>query len=290
MSTNDQKIVLLLDVTAGMPLEAAKPAVTAFLNLFQLGDQFAILTYVGGVTPVYPPDGLATIDDRSVLDAASAALEALQKPCDMASALIAGTALLKDAAAPRAMVLLSATQYTGTDPLSVLQPDLPVYTVGVGDQGQLDTLRRIASRTGGQFASTEDVAGLMEVLINLIEKLRIARILNLGQRALSNQQQLVVTARFADGTAAGTFLAYWGDPAIVYSAGGAGDPTDAAARTLAVTLLDPNSHPWAGGPAYVGTGFVVFSVPQPLAGSWTMTSVYSGKGTCNLTAVVYGSI
>jgi hypothetical protein len=283
--SNSQKVVVLLDVTAGMPLEESKPAVTAFLNLFQLGNEFAVLTYVGDATPVYPPDGLATYDDRAVLDAASAAMDALQKPCDMASAIIAGSALLAEAEAPRAMVMISATNWnTGADPLSVLQPGIPVYTVGMGDHGQLGVLRQIASKSGGQFALAEQPSDLIEVLINLIEKLKIARILNIGQRALSNKQQLPVTARFADGTAAGTFLAYWGDPAIVYGDASAG------ARTLSVTLTDPDSQPWTGAPAYVGTGFAVFSVPQPMAGTWSMTSVYSGTGTCNLTAVIYGSI
>ncbi|NJL28898.1 MAG: hypothetical protein HC897_13895 [Thermoanaerobaculia bacterium] len=83
--SNDNKVVLLLDTTALMPMAAVQPALGAFINLLQLGDQFAILGYKGRVARVYPASGLATYDERQVLTDATLALDALMPVTRLAS-------------------------------------------------------------------------------------------------------------------------------------------------------------------------------------------------------------
>lgn len=280
--TSKIKLVLAIDLTELMPFDKAQPALAAFLNLLQLGDQFAVLGYRGRVSRIYPRSGLATYDDRQVLTDATEALIATSgsgTSSSMSACLRAGKQALAGKKGSRAMMLVAASPWNrGTDPLLDL-PDFRVETIAIGDNGQVATLREIAAGTGGTYAFSPDTTGLISLLLDSLERLGIAQILAVGSRTIGNQQSYSLVGRLPAATADGTFLVFWGDPEITYGTG-------SGKRWVTVELLDPGGKPVPAPPAWAGDGFAVFVIPQPAAGSWTLAATYVGPGTCSFTNAV----
>lgn len=282
MQPESNKVALIFDRTELMPFATAQPALAAFLNLLQLGDQFAVLGYRIRATPVYPDQGLATYDERRVLDEATQALIATTVGGDrsnLAAALKAGKNRLAASTVPKAIVLVAASPWNaGKDPLLDL-PDFPVETIALGDNGQQDTLRTIAQKTGGTYSFVADSLGLMSALLDLVERMGIAQILATGSRTVGNQQPYNLVGRVAADTLVATFLVFWGDLEITYG-------KSSGPRWVTADLLDPNGNPVTTAPAWAGDGFAVFSIPDPAAGSWTLTATFVGPGKCQFTNAV----
>jgi hypothetical protein len=280
--SSENKVVLLLDTTALMPVAAVQPALGAFINLLQLGDRFAILGYKGRVTRVYPARGLATYDERQVLTDATVALDALTAAgtkSNLSAGLESARKLLALREPPKAIVLVDASPWNeGSDPLLDL-PDFPVETIAIGDNGQLETLREIAARTGGSYSYSADPSALLGIMLELVERLGIARIVAAGSRAVSNRQPYNLVGFVAGGTTAVTFLVFWGDPEVTYGSG-------SGPRYVTVDILDPRQEPAQLTPDWTGDGFAVFSVPSPATGSWSLTATYVGPGTCAFTNAI----
>jgi hypothetical protein len=70
----------------------------------------------------------------------------------------------------------------------------------------------------------------------------------------------------------GTFLVFWGDPTITYGSG-------SGPRWVTVEILDPEGKPSPATPVWAGDGFALFALPDPAAGSWTLSSSYVGPGS-----------
>ena len=280
--TQQQKIVLIVDRTELMPLAEAQPALGAFLNLLQLGDQFAVLGYRGLVSRIFPRLGLATYDERQVLDDATNALIATSAggtASNLRAALRAGARLLAKKPTPKSMVLVAASPWNrGGDPLEDL-PDVPVETIALGDHGQQETLRAIAAGTGGEYNFAVDPAALLNILLDLVESMGIAQILGVGSRTVGNHQSYSLVGRVSAGTPMATFLVFWGDPAITYGSG-------SGPRWVTADLLDPDGKPVTRSPDWASDGFAVFSIPDPAAGSWTLGATFVGPGNCRFTNAV----
>ncbi|MEM8962105.1 MAG: vWA domain-containing protein [Acidobacteriota bacterium] len=279
MSTPDNhKLVILIDVTEQMHLTTAKPALLGFLNVFQLGQRFAVVSYAALTHSTFPLSGLEIYDSREVIDDACFAVEGLAErgeDSDMSAAILAGKSLLRRLGDPRAMVMIAGSPWTvGVDPLRVLPDDYPIHTVGYHNQGQVQTLQQIAAQTGGTFHLADDASALFVDLINLIETLGIAQILGQGTRTLGNDKAFGVTGRFADGIDAGTVTVYWEDPRVSYADGNSASRM----RTVSVVLTEPGGEVWHGEPVYIGPGFVTFSIPDPTPGTWVVDTTYHGRG------------
>jgi hypothetical protein len=281
-AASQNKLVLAIDLSELMPFDTAQPALAAFLNLLQLGDQFAVLGYRGRISRIYPRLGLATYDDRQVLTDASEALIAASTSgtaSSMSAVLNAGKQALAGKKGPKAMLLVAASPWNrGTDPLLDL-PAFRVETIAIGDNGQQETLRAIAADTGGTYSSALATKELMPILLDVVERLGIAQILAVGSRTVANHQSYSLVGRLPAATAVGTFLVFWGDPAITYGTG-------SGPRWVTVELLDPDGKPTPAEPAWAGDGFALFAVAQPAAGSWTLASTFVGPGSCSFTNAV----
>ena len=274
------KVVLLLDTTSLMPMADVQPALGAFINLLQPGDQFAILGYKARVAHVYPPKSLATYKDRQVLTDATLALDALTEAgtrSNLTAALNVSSALLDPTDPPKAIVLVDARPWNaGTDPLLSL-PDFPVETIAIGDNGQTQTLQAIAEKTGGTYNFAAEPSALINIMLEIVERLGIALIVATGSRKVSNRQSYNLVGRVVEGTQTATFLVFWEDPEITYGGG---------PRSVTAEILDPTQKPINIAPAWAGDGFAVFSIPAPAPGSWSLSSTYVGPGTCTFTNAI----
>ena len=283
----DPKIVVLLDVTTEMKLGTAKPAVLGFLNLLQPDNRFAVRSYADQVYRTFPDEGLETYDDREVIDDACLAVEGTfprSDKCDMAAAILAGKSLLRREADPRSMVMISGSPWdVGVDPLRVLPSDVPIYTIGFHDQGQLATLEQIAQQTGGQYAFADDPRNLFTETSELVESLGLAIILAQGTRTLENDKAFGITGRVADGAELATVMVYWENPNVIYATNGSAQ----SQRSVEVTLTEPGGTVWEGEPAYVGPGFACFAIADPAAGSWVADTTYHGRGNVTVFASMY---
>ncbi|HEX2122047.1 MAG TPA: vWA domain-containing protein, partial [Thermoanaerobaculia bacterium] len=122
------KIVPLLDVSDSMQfyqyLTPAKVALDTFVNMFQLGDMFCILSFSDSVYNVYPSTTtLATYSSPSVLQAASTAIQAVKsvRMTNIGDAIVAAKNVLQPQPEPRGIVLLSDGEWNrGPDPMKVL--------------------------------------------------------------------------------------------------------------------------------------------------------------------------
>ncbi|NJL29371.1 MAG: VWA domain-containing protein, partial [Thermoanaerobaculia bacterium] len=198
---------------------------------------------------------------------------------NLSAGLNAASKLLLASEPPKAIVLVDASPWNaGTDPLFNL-PDFPVETVAIGDNGQTETLQKIAAQTGGSYNFAAEPSALIGIMLEIVERLGIAQIVAYGSRKVSNHQPYNLVGRVADGTETATFLVFWGDPEITYGVG-------SSPRFVTAELLDPMQKPAGVTPAWAGDGFAVFSVPQPTIGSWTSTSTYVGPGGCTFTNAI----
>lgn len=285
-NTTPSSTVLLLDVTDQMDFPAAEPAVLDLVNLFQPGNRFALRSYADLVYRTFPDEGLETYDDRGVIDDACFAVEGLRPrgiPCDMTAAILAGKSLLRRQTGPRAMVMVSASPWTvGGNPVRAVSEDIPIHTVGYQNQGQLETLERIAARSGGTFSTADDPRELFTTLANLSETLKLTLVLAQANRTLTDDKSVGITGRVDDGADLATVVVYWEDRHVVY-----GDTAPAEKRWIEVKLIQPDLDPYPGAPAYIGPGFVVFAVPRPAAGNWVAETIYHGRGDVTVLATMY---
>lgn len=276
------KVVLLLDRSSLMPWDAALPALGAFLNLLQVGDRFAVLGYRVRPTPIYPIVGLVSYDDRAVITQATNVLlstTAGGERSNLAAALAASRKRLDSEPPPQGMVLVASSPSNyGRNPLGNL-PDYPIETIALGAHGQEDTLRAIAQKTGGTYAFAEDTRPLMGLLLDCIERLGIAQILSVGSKTVSSQKPYNLVGRVPTDSTTATFLVYWGDPAVTWGTG-------SGPAWVTAELTDPNGKKYEGAPVWANDGFVVFSVPSPAPGSWSLAATYVGPGTCTFTNAI----
>ena len=201
-------IVLAMDHSGSMMatdvapsrLEAAKDAGEAFL------DEVPDRVRVGGV--VFNHRAQAVSSPTTDRDEVRSALEAAMTPSGgtaTGDALATSLAMIRSQKAPGAIVLLSDGKAThGQDPLPIAdeakEAGVPIYTVALGTASgtlpngdavppDVDTLRQIAERSGGE-AFTADQADALSAVYE-----------QLGSEVATKMEKREVTSAFAGGAA-----------------------------------------------------------------------------------------
>jgi hypothetical protein len=277
------KIVPLLDVSYSMVhsnyLTPAKVALDTFVNMFQIGDLFCILSFSDSVYNVYPSTRtLTTYTDPAVMLAASNAIKAVQAVdnTNIGDAIIAATNLLNPQPVPRAIVLLSDGNWNmGPDPLKVLPANIPIYTIALGNNGQLDLLRAIATRTQGQYFFSPDAIALASIYFDILEQAKVGQVATNGFRTLTPTRSLSQVVQMEPSLPSASIGVNWADPGIGY--GGT------SGNRVATKILDPDFKPYTGPVTYDQYGFAVVNVPNPKPGSWYVTTSYAGTSSANVT-------
>lgn len=264
---------------------AAQTDAATFINIMNIGDSLAIVAFSDTAQVIWPESGqLQVIASQSDQVAATQAIEQLTtiNMTNMKSAIDTAYGLVSGAAIPRGIVLLSDGLWNvGGDPIPGLPTDVPIYTIALGPNGQQQVLQQIASDTGGTYNYTPDALGLAEIYNEILGQASVAAL-------LANAQEPVPQYKFKQtyGTVDAdmnevTFGVNWDNQSVVYSSG---TPTG---EQVNVAVYDPGGNKISVAPIYDGDAFVVFKVPSPQAGQWSVVSWYSGSGTLNTTAGIF---
>jgi hypothetical protein len=177
------------------------------------------------------------------------------------------------------MVLLSDGEWnTGPDPLKVLPSNIRIYTIALGDHGQLDLLRKIATQTQGQYLFTPDAIGLASIYFDILEYAKVGQVVTNAFRSIQNAQRFPALVKLSAGLDSASVAVNWADPTITYTSGTPGT------NQVKVRILDPEFKPVAIEPVYRDYGFVVYTLPNPKPGNWSFDTFYYGPKTCNVTA------
>jgi hypothetical protein len=283
---------LIIDTSASMSPWIANTVIDskAFVSYSLAGDAIAVVNYDVNANNCYAPNGqMAVVDSTlSQLPAATAAISALtfNGNCtnigggiQKAYALLGGSGV-----APRAAVLLTdGQQNCGIDPINV-PATYPVYPCGMGDYVSVSQLQTIASRTNGVYYAIPRPINMMQIY-NQIRSIqpRIQSVLNHQFAVSSSQPTLLLPASIAASSDLQQVGVVWDNTSYVY----ANNPQPTGNQVYAA-LYQPNGQLLPGPPARIGSGYVIFDVPSPTPGIWSVYFQYSGTlGGLNVTAGVF---
>jgi hypothetical protein len=279
------KIVSLMDLSNSMNfynyITPAKADLDTFINMFQPGDKFSIISFRDTISYVYPTSASLTTANPVSLADASSKVRAMTASgnTNIGDAIIAGTNVLNPESEPRGMVLLSDGEWNkGPNPLNVLPSNIRIYTIALGDHGQLDTLRKIATQTQGQYLFTPDAIGLASIYFDILEYAKVGRVVTNAFRSIQNAQMFPALVKLSAGLDSASVAVNWADPTITFTSGTPGT------NQVKVRILDPDFKPVQLEPVYRDYGFVVYTLPTPKAGNWSFDTFYYGNKTCNVTA------
>lgn len=179
-------LVVVIDVSgsmAGQPLADAQAAARTLVDHLGEDDEVAFIAFAGAVdldqldpAREHPPTA-----DRRVVTALIDGLEA-EGGTPLYDALYKGVQWAQEASlGHRAVILL--TDGVDEDPGSAVASDetpiqeatrsnVPVFTIGLGNQIDRGYLERVARTTGGTYQETPDSAQLTGLFLNVLERLK----------------------------------------------------------------------------------------------------------------------
>jgi hypothetical protein len=285
MARAPAKIVPLMDVSGSMSeygyLTPAKADLDTFVTMFQPGDRFAIVSFSDNATLTYPTSATLTAYDPTTSREASNRIQALSRGSltNIGDAILLGTGLLKSQAEPRGMVLLSDGQFNeGPDPLTVLPKDIRIYTIALGNNGQLELLRKIARETQGQYLFAPDAMGLSSIYFDMLEHTKVGQVVTNACWKMQNAQRRSTVVRLSAGLDSASVAVNWADPSITFA------QKDPGQNQVTVRILDPDFRPVELTPTDRNYGFIVYTLPKPKAGDWYFDVSYFGSKQCNVSA------
>ena len=280
------KIATLIDISGSMEqsgyLTPAKADADTFVNMFQPGDRFAVVSFSNNAYRTYPTTAHLEVFNPPTAAAASAAIQALRSinMTNIGEAIVFGNNLLVPESEPRGQVLLSDGIWNeGPDPLKVLNKSIRIYTIALGNNGQLDLLRKISQETGGFYSFTPDAIGLASIYFDILEYARVGQVVyNTLRKGMTNQQHFNAVVKLSAGLDSASISVNWADPTVTFASGTPGN------NQIGVTVRDPDFKIVPIQPTYRNYGFVVYTLLNPKPGNWYFDTVFVGNKTVNVTA------
>lgn len=286
----DRSYSMAPGIWPGQPayLPFAQTDAATFVNIMKTGDYLGVVAFNHSAAAIFPATGPAVqITEQPTKDQATAAIQALTAAgtTDINAAIGAGMGLINNvnSGAPKGMVLLSDGDANAgvTNPDQMTVPNFPLYTIALGNHGQLHTLQVLAQRTGGQSYISPSPFDLMEVYNEIVQQVSVAATLANEKQLVSPNSFKITSASFPAGTPNGTFAVTWGNSAVSYT------PNTPTGNQINVSIRDPNGKAVAVTAAAVGPGYVVFQVPNPLQGTYQAACWYSGANTLSTTTGIF---
>ena len=274
-------IVLCLDASDSMHtrnyFEPAKTDASSFVNIMQTGDSLGVTAFSDTAWIAYPASSalVATISSSTDQQAASAAIMALNtvSMTNMTAALNTSASMLTSAANPKAIVMLSDGQYNqGGDPLQSLPP-LNVYTIALGNNGQIATMQQIAAQTGGTFHLAPTPFDLIDIYNEIIGQTQVATVVANQKKDVNQNNFWMLPATISSGQPEATFSVNWTDWSVKYTSD---TPTG---NQINVSMQDPSGNTLRPTPFAIGNGYVVFKIANPMAGVWNTAIWSAAPGT-----------
>ncbi|HEX8174134.1 MAG TPA: VWA domain-containing protein [Pyrinomonadaceae bacterium] len=274
---NPINAVIVLDTSSSMTAYGYV-AVTvidskAFVNCAKAGDKIGVVNYDRSGNVAFP---FTLVDNE--LKADKNAAEAIQRlvfnggHTNIGGGIVSGKGMLDNAPNPRGMVLLTdGYQNYGTNPLTVLPTGYPIFACAMGPTSDQNLLRQIAAgTTGGRYYYAPYVVDMMQIYNQIRGLNPRTQIIANKLSNITPQNYELIPATVSRGNSEAQFVVTWTDASFVYTSG---IPTG---NKLSITLVDPNGNVIQTAPTVIGSGYVVFDLPNPIAGQWYVQVEYPG--------------
>jgi hypothetical protein len=269
-------IALLLDQSGSMGpygygyIEYAKTSAMTFLNIMHHDDSAAVVGFNQAANLVQPVLVLAT---QSVTNAVCQKILAMQADGNtnigdaikMADGQIGGSADVK------AMVLLTDGEWNvPPDPMSVL-PAYAIYTIALGNSYAIDTMKQIATRTGGTYHFAPGARELQAVYNEIAQDSKVADTVTNELESVNAYGYHEIVTTFSPSVTSGKLAVSWDDTNVKYTA------ATPVGSQLNISITDPSGHAFTDAPVFMGPSGVVFDIPNPAPGSWIVGCWYAGE-------------
>jgi len=264
-------LVLVIDRSGSMgtsKMNAAKNAAKMFVDLMRTGDKVGVVDFDDRVTVTYALTEIGA--DRAAAQAAKGAIDSLSARGNttVGGGLQTAQAQLNSLGrqgSTRVMVLLSDGQ-ENTDPMAadvlpgIIQDNMVVYSIGLGQDADQRLLQDIAKQTGGLYAFSPGSEQLQEIYNRISAALYGQSVVRAQAGTVSAggvaQQAVKIDSNLSQATFSLTWPGSDLDLVLVQPDGGVIDPARAAS--------DPHID-------YVeGNTYEFYRVETPQRGEWTM--------------------
>lgn len=150
------------------------------------------------------------------------------------------------------------------------KPPIPVHTIALEAGEQEASLCTIAGKTGGRYhfiESAQDLADIYWIIAGCLD----AALITSTQATMLSGDPVDVKATVSAGATEATFAFNWNDPAALFTT----KPLTAD-NQVQFSVRDPKKKTFTT-PVATGHGFVIFKIPNPVAGVYSLSAWYVGK-------------
>ena len=267
-------IALILDSSSSMNdygyLSYAITDSCTFVNIMQDGDGVSVVRFDDAA---YLVQALITLVDQSTADDVCTAIQGItaQGHTNISAGISMANDQIEDAASPLGMVLLSDGMWNrGDDPLDDL-PDIPIYTIALGNWGELELMQEIAAETGGTYNYAPGYQELAQIYNDIVSETNVARTVTNELDSVSPYGYQEISTPIASGISQAKFTLSWADDSVSYT------PDTPTGNEVQVTVYAPGGVQQDLAPVWSDNGVVVFEVDDPQAGEWSVGCWYAGE-------------
>jgi hypothetical protein len=274
-------VVICMDASYSMAywsyFPPAKTDAASFVSIMNVGDSVGVTAFSDNSWIAYPPSSqsVGVIQTAADQTAAANAVMALatQNMTNMSAGLSTSAGMLASAASPKAIVMLSDGEWNvGSDPTQNL-PSMRVFTIALGNNGQVQTLQQIATATNGTFHLSPTPFDLADIYNEIIGQTQVAAVVANAKRNVNQNTFWTLPATVPPGSVEATFSITWTNWSVTYTPG---TPTG---NQVNVSFQDPGGNTQTPAPTAVGNGFAVFKIKNALPGRWQAAIWSSAPGT-----------
>ncbi len=274
-------IVVCMDISGSMSwrhyIDPAKTDAATFINIMNTGDSLGVTSFSDNAYINYPSSGgqVGAISGQPDLNNAANAVMGLHtmNMTNMAAGISKSAGMLSGAGDPQAIVLLSDGDWNkGSNPTKNL-PSIPIYTIALGNNGQVNTLKTIAANTNGTFHLAPTPFDLADIYNEIIGQTSVATVLANNKQNIQQNKFWTMPATVSAGATQATIGASWTNWAVKYTSG------TPSGNQVNVSLLDPNGRSMGLTPSATGNGFAAFRLSSPKPGQYQVAFWSSAPGT-----------
>lgn len=284
MANKKLAFVMMLDTSGSMRsgLELLKIDAKAFVRQGRVGDQFAINQFSDNASWVYPAESapkLVTITEG--LRETKSATDYIERLCthnmtNMGEAIVLGNDILRNStvtAGLKAYVLISDGLHNeGTDPVSVLGSEPPIYVAAIGILEKSYFDRLVAKNNNSKFYNEPDAYQMMTIFNQIIADANENElILNTLDAYQQGADYLIKEFTITAGDNCSQLNVVWSNKNYRYTDGHPGG------YYVNVILIDPDDNRTDIKPDIAEDGYCIYNLENMKPGKWKILIQYSTR-------------
>lgn len=256
-----------------------KRASKAYVSYPIPGDRLGVVNYDTNAHKTFSDNGsLATVNQG--LDQNKEAANTIERltftgdHTNIGDGIQTARSMLDSASNPRGMVLLTdGYQNYGTDPLSVLPSDYPIYACAMGQAADTNLMKEIASRTNGKYYNAPYPSTMMQIYNDIHGQSQFVNTVANDFNSISPQDYRLMPSMISNNNLRIQFGIVWDNEGFAYT-----NSPNPAQNQISVTVMDSAGNLLTEKPTIVGSGYVVYQFDRPASGKWYTQLIYGGNG------------